>query len=172
MAKPPYIDNITLEDVRIALRNFAGGPTKFNRAGGIRSFAAILPQHIADDMAAKGWVVKYFKPREDGEAPQAWLPVEVTLRGRNKATLISSRGRTMLTEQTIAMLDFADIKKVDLIVQANPWEVEGNSGYKTYMSSLFVTINEDELDLKYANVPESSLDSLANTSQTTPNEWA
>lgn len=167
------LPNVTLEDVRIVFRNFAGGPTKFNQQGGVRSFAAILPQDIADIMERDGWVVKYLKPREEGDAPQAYLPVKVTIGqgSRNKATLVSSRGRTLLTENTIAMLDFADIRKVDLIVNASAWGNDNGGGYKTYMSSIFVTINEDELDLKYANVPESSLDSLANSSQTTPNEW-
>lgn len=172
MGRPNNIPDVTLLDVRIVFRNFAGGPTKFNPAGGIRSFSAILPEDIAQQMIADGWPVKYLQPREDGEAPQAHLPVKVTPSTRNKAVLVSSRGRTTLTEHTIAMLDFADIKKVDLIVHASPWDVNGNSGYKPYMSSLFVTINEDELDLKYANVPDSALASLADTSVTTPNnEW-
>jgi hypothetical protein len=52
------------------------------------------------------------------------------------------------------MLDWADIKSSDLICRAYEWDVNGKTGIKAYLQSLFVTIEEDYLDRKYSNDPE------------------
>jgi len=151
----PNDGHVVLEDVRIVFKNFAGKEGKFNREGD-RNFAVLLDDDVARDMLADGWNIKWLKPREEGEPEQAYLGVSVNFRGPRPplVVLITSRGRTNLSENECELLDWADIAMVDMIVRPYSWAVNGASGIKAYLKSIFVTIREDELELKYSNVPE------------------
>lgn len=149
------IPNVTLEGVRIIFRNFSGKEDQYNRAGD-RNFAVLLTPEVASEMSSQGWNVKMLKPREEGDDPQAYLPVAVSYKGRPpRVTMITSRGGTKLDEDDLQILDWAEIRNVDLIIRPNVWAVNGNTGVKAYLQSIFVTIEEDELDLKYADIPEA-----------------
>lgn len=153
-----YMDNETLEGVRIAFRNFSGAEGKYNREGD-RNFAAIIDHDKAAELEGKGWVIKYLRPREEGDEPQPYIPVSVKYSEKSrppKAVLITSRGKNNLTEATINMLDFAEIQNVDMIIRPYQWAVNGNTGVKAYLQSIYVTIHEDDLDLKYADTPDSA----------------
>lgn len=156
----PKIQPATLENVRIIFRNFEGKEGQYNRAGD-RNFAVVLPWEVADAMAADGWNVKYPKPRGDEEEDnrEPYLPVTVGFKGRPpRIVTITSRGRTELTEDNVDILDWVDIANVDLVIRPYEWEVNGRSGVKAYLKSMYVTIDEDELDRKYADVPDAELD--------------
>lgn len=154
MAKNERMAAASLEGVRIGFRNFAGEEKQYNRKGD-RNFAVFLEPEIAEAMAKDGWNVKYLKPREDGDEPQAYLQVAVNFGGRPpRVVMISSRGRVQLGEEEVSILDWAQFKNVDLIINPYEWEVSGKSGVKAYLKTIYATIEEDELDLKYADVPE------------------
>ena len=146
---------VLMEGVRIIFRNFAGKEGQYNRAGD-RNFGVILPPDVAEAMLADGWNVKYLKPREDDEdeVEVPWLSVSVNFeKGKPpKVVLVTTRGRTNLDEDTVEMLDWADITNVDMIVRPYTWEVSGRTGIKAYLQSMFVTIEEDELERKYADM--------------------
>lgn len=150
------IKNCVLENVRIVFRNFSGAEGKYNRAGD-RNFAVLLDDETAQAMANDGWNVKYLKPREEDEAPQAYLQVKVSYKGRPpKVVMITSRGKSNLGEDMISILDWAEIKNVDMTLNPYEWEVNGKTGITAYLKTIFVTIHEDALDLKYADVPDSA----------------
>jgi hypothetical protein len=69
--------------------------------------------------------------------------------------LITSRGRSNLDEHTVSTLDWVDILNVDLIVRPYEWTVNGKSGIKAYLQSIYVTIEEDPLEQKYAELESS-----------------
>lgn len=139
------------ENCRIIFRNFAGEQSQYNRAGD-RNFCVIIEDsEVAKKMQNDGWNIKYREPLDEGGEETAYLPVAVSYRNVPPTiVMISSRGRTHLDEATIEILDYAEIEKVDLIVNPYNWEVNGKSGVKAYVKSMYVTIHEDALAKKYA----------------------
>jgi hypothetical protein len=148
-------NHVLLEDARIVFRNFAGRGDVYNREGD-RNFSVVLDDDLAGKMRRDGWNVKTKPPREEGDENFNHLAVKVFFKGRRPPTIymITSRGRTKLDEEMCGLLDYADIKKVDMIIRPFDWKVNGDTGRKAYLVSLYVTINEDPLELKYADVPE------------------
>ena len=151
-----YIDNATLNNVQIRFRNFSGNQGQYN-ALGQRNFCALLPEDTAEAMARDGWNVKYLKPREEGDVPQAYIKIKVNFSGPRppKIYMINSRGRVQLGEDMVTILDWADFAKVDLIISPYKYDVNGNQGVTAYLQTIFCTIREDELELRYADVPDA-----------------
>ena len=149
------VDNtVMMEGVRIIFRNFSGKEGQYNREGD-RNFAVLLDEPTAEAMAADGWNVKMLKPRDDDEdaVPQAYLPVAVNYKGRPpRIVMITSRNRTNLGEDHVDTLDWVDIINVDLIVRPYEWTVNGKSGIKAYLQSMYITIQEDPLEAKYSEL--------------------
>lgn len=157
---PRDVGNITFEDARILFRNFAGKEGQYNREGD-RNFALALNQEDADQMLADGWNVKYLRARDEGEPPQAILSISVSYKNRPpRVVVITSRGRNNVPEELVEVLDWAEIANVDLIINPYSWAVSGKTGIKAYLKTIFITIAEDELERKYADVPESGENEL------------
>lgn len=153
----PKDTSVLMQGVKILFRNFAGKEGKFNKAGD-RNFVVLLDPKTAEAMGDDGWNVKHLKPREDDEDDligQPYLPVAVNFRNKPpRIVMITSRGRTHLDEDTIETLDWVDMNTVDLIVNPYDYTVNDRSGRKAYLQTMFVTIAEDELELKYAKMEE------------------
>lgn len=151
-----YIDTATLNDVAIRFRNFSGNPGQYNAAGQ-RNFCVLLPDDVAAAMAEDGWNIKHLKPRDEGDSPQPYIKVKVNFNGPRppKIYMINSKGRLQLTEDMVDILDWADFAKVDLILSPYKYDVNGNQGVTAYLQTIFVTIKEDELELRYAEVPDA-----------------
>lgn len=148
--------NVMLEDVRIIFKNFEGREGPYNRKGD-RNFAVLLSQEVGAAMFEDGWNVKALKSREEDEPEQPYLQVSVNFQGRPpRVVMVTSRGRTTLDEDTVQMLDWADIRTCDLIIGPYDWAVNGKTGTKAYLQSIFVTIEEDALELKYADVRDAT----------------
>lgn len=149
---------LIMEDARIVFRNFAGAEGMYNREGD-RNFCVLLEDELAADMKADGWNIKRLKPREGEDQGTAYIQVSVGFKGRPpRMVMITSRGRVDLGEDECILLDWADILKVDLIIRPYHWNVNGRTGVKAYLKSIFVIINEDYLELKYADVPVAQIE--------------
>lgn len=146
------IKNIKLEGAHIVFRNFAGKQGKFNSAGD-RNFCVIIPRDLVGELKAEGWNIKQFKPREDEEEPDYYLPVKVKYgKISPKIVMVLGKKQTELTEESIDSLDFAEIDNVDLIIRPYSWTMsDGKSGVTAYVKTMYVTIAEDEFSSKYSN---------------------
>lgn len=150
---------LVMEDARVVFRNFAGAEGMYNREGD-RNFCVLLEEDLAADMLQDGWNIKRLKPRDDNPVGTAYIQVSVGFKGRPpRMVMITSKGRVDLGEDECVLLDWADILKVDLIIRPYHWNVNGRTGVKAYLKSIFVIINEDYLELKYADVPVAELES-------------
>jgi hypothetical protein len=155
-------ENIVMEGVRIMFRNFSGKADRYNREGD-RNFAVVLDPKVAASMERDGFKVKTLQAREEGDDPQHILKVVVKYRNQAgekirppRVVMITSRGRTNLGEDEVSALDWADIVNVDLIIRPFEWTMsEGRSGIAAYLQSIYVTIQEDPLEAKYAEVDEN-----------------
>lgn len=153
-------DNIRIEGARIGFRNFSGEEGRFNPKGR-RNFCIFLEEDIAKDMEKEGWNVKWLQPREEGDELQAYLQVKVVF-GKipPKIVLVTMRGKTRLDEDTVNILDWAEIQNVDLVIRPYNWEVNGNTGVSAYIKTMYVTLREDEFESKYYNVPDSAASAM------------
>lgn len=150
-----------MENARLIFRNFEGREEKYNRKGD-RNFGLIIEDpEVAQQLAEDGWNIKELTPKNNDDyddTPEViyWLPV--TVRFDNvppKVMLVTRRKKTRLNEENINTIDYANIAKVDLTVTPYDWEVNGKSGTKAYLQTMYVTINEDEFADKYADLEEA-----------------
>lgn len=149
------IDRVTIRDAHTLFRNFAGKEQQYNREGD-RNFCVVLDADLADQMVRAGWNVKTLKSRDDDEPDRPYVEVAVGFAGNRPplVVLVTSQGRTTLGEEQVEILDWIDWEKSDLILNPYPWSFNGKSGVKAYLKSLFVTMEEDELQQDYAALPE------------------
>lgn len=144
---------VLLEDCKIIFRNFTGKETPMNREGD-RNFCVLLDPANSENLMAEGWNVKHLQPREDGDLPQPYLQVKVAFgKYPPRVVMFTATGRSDLDEKSIANLDWAEIKKADLTIRPYSWDVQGKAGIKAYLKSLYITIVEDPLELKYLDAP-------------------
>lgn len=157
---PAKTRNITLEGARIGFRNFQGRETPFNQKGS-RNFVVFLSDEDATRLRDDGWNVKFPQDpaiEEEGYvAPAPFLPVALRFDVfPPKIVQISQNGRTILNEDLVDGLDWVEIINCDLTIRPYDWELpNGKSGTKAYLKTMFVTIEEDDLEAKYSKIDKS-----------------
>ncbi len=146
------VPNVSVENAQIIFRNFTGEPTKFNKDGGKKTFSLKLDEDFANKLREDGWNVKTWEPENSDEVVYH-LPVEVSYNlYPPKIFMISGNKKTLLAEETVAALQYAEFENVDLIIRPYCWEVNGKSGVKAYVKTLYATIVEDEFEKKYRDL--------------------
>lgn len=156
------MENLVVEGAKIAFKNFSGKEGQFNPAGR-RNFCLILDEDTAEKLHQDGWNVRTLKSRDEGETPTPYIQVAVSYLAKPpKIVLVTSRGKTTITEETVGMLDWAEITNIDLVVNPYVWTVAGKEGVKAYLKSMYVTIQEDEFERKYDDIPDSAMSAILN----------
>ena len=146
-------ENLKLENAvlgRGSYRNFAGEKTQFNPTGK-RTFVVLLDEQNGRLLEQQGWHIRWREPRDEQDDPTALLTVEVKFGDYPpKIVLISGGTLTTLDETNIGILDTAEIDRCDLIFRPSNWEVNGNSGTKAYVKTMYVTLQDDDFGGRYA----------------------
>lgn len=153
------IPNLLLEDAEVlpgGFRNFAGRGDRFNREGN-RNFNIVVPDELVQQLLDDHWNVRPLHARNEDDPPRYKLNVTVSfreLRGRPpvKIYLHTGRKRTLLDEESISVLDYADYRTADLTVRPRLWtdETTGERRVKAYLQEMHVVIEEDRWAKKYA----------------------
>lgn len=144
---------LVMESVQIGFRNFEGREGPYNRKGD-RDFVVFLDRAFAEELDKEGWNIKwpkpndYINPEEDDRNP--YLPVSVGFEFYPaKVYIISNENVTMVGQDEVEMLDWAELENVDLVIRPYEWEVNGNSGVKAYLKAGYFTIVTNAFDDKY-----------------------
>jgi hypothetical protein len=152
------LKDLTVYGATLMFKNFQGLEKPFNPAGQ-RNFSLMVGPEDAQAMIADGWNVKFLNRREGddpNEPQQAHLPIKVKMDSHRPPVIVmvTSRGKQKLDADMVGALDFVVMNNVDITVNPSWYDYNGRQGYTAYCSRLYVTIEEDPLDLKYAEVPE------------------
>lgn len=144
---------LVMESVQIGFRNFEGREGPYNRKGD-RDFVVFLDREFAEELENEGWNVKwpkpndYINPEEDDRNP--YLPVSVGFEFYPaKVYIISNENVTMVGQDEVEMLDWAELENIDLVIRPYEWEVNGKSGIKAYLKAGYFTIVTNAFDDKY-----------------------
>lgn len=149
---------VQIDDAEILYRNFSGTKGKMNPEGD-RNFCVIVPAGEVDNLIFQGWNVKFRDPREEGEERIPYVPIKLGYVFKPpRVVLVTSAGKTPLTEDTVKLLDLAEFKKVDLIFRNHDYDFNGMLGRKAYLKTLVATIYEDELERRYGLNDAETLD--------------
>lgn len=152
--------NITISGAQIRFRNFSGKEGRYNPAGR-RNFTVLIDDNLAKDLTRDGWNVRYLEPRDESEKRQACLQVTVSYQNiPPKIVMVTSHGMSVLDETTVGALDWADLSNVDLVISPYNWSMNGKSGVKAYVKTLYATIAEDPFEYKYYDHPDSAADAV------------
>ena len=135
------LETLYIEHAEIRFNNFSGIEKNFNPAGK-RNFCVMLDKGTAERLVDQGWNVR-FLPAIDDEDPRAYIQVSLGYPEDYpnlwpKVVLINSFGKRELTQDQLAILD------------------------QSISKSIYVTVKEDEFELKYAGLPDVP-DSATNT---------
>lgn len=156
------LPNLMYEGRRILFRNFGGVAGRFNAAGQ-RNFCVVIDPTEVDAMREEGWNIKELKARNDDEDILYYMKVKVNLESFRPPTIvmITSRGRTTLPEDMLGFLDWADIANADMSINPSRWTMDGGkTGITGYLKTIFITIEEDRIERKYADVPDYAIKSV------------
>lgn len=153
------MERLRLEGVNVIFKNFRGQKGPYNETG-VRTFSVVIDDlEEGAQLLNEGWALKPLK-NEDGEIDAYHLPVKINYASRQPPRIykvsIVTQGQLPLDERTIDMLDFLPIDYADIIVNPYHWEVRGETGIKAYCQTMYVVIEENELDIKWANLPATS----------------
>ena len=158
--------NIILKNVdgsRIAFKNFSGETGPYNPTGK-RTFAVFFRKPEDTDfvkqMIKDGWNVKHTKVVDDDGEPTYFLTVEVKFGNYPPKIMFIQDTKTPITEETIDILDNITFDYVDLEITPYNWTMNGKTGVKAYLKTMYVIPAKDVFEDDYADIPRDHYQSI------------
>lgn len=148
--------NLTIENAKIIFSNFSGVESVYNRKGN-RNFCVVLNPDLANTLTKEGWNVKTTNPRNEEDDVEFYIHVTVKFDPFPPKIYAVINEKSILMNQTeMEGLDtsfkWREVENVDLILTPYHWEVNGKSGVKAYLKTMYVTLEQDELSKKYSDI--------------------
>ena len=141
---------LSIEGANIIFRNFSGRDGKCNKAGDRNFCVFIDDDELVEDLVSDGWNVRILAPRDDGDKARHYLPVAVSFKYRPPQVYLETRRKqTLLSEDMVSELDYADIVNADLTINPRIWG-DDEERIKAYLKTAHFQIEEDEFADKYA----------------------
>ena len=158
-----YGKNVILKDLkRMKYKNLSGTIGEFNPQGK-RTINIVIPPEYVESMVADGWRIREKPPLEEGDLPEYLMKVSFSFKGDPtkdpevwRITGEGSRRRKQrLSAATVGNLDHELITGFTIEMYQAKAPIDKNPGFAAYGKRLFVNVEEDELDLLFADIPES-----------------
>lgn len=147
---------LDFENAKMIFRNFSGRGSMFN-AEGTRNFCLPISREKATILEREGWKVKWPKDPESDRDP--YIPVAVRFfgtpdqeDGRDPRIFVRNSAHDQFvkyTENMVGNLDNAEIDTCDIVIRPRQWEMNGKTGIKAYLKSMYVTLMQDDFYGKY-----------------------
>lgn len=147
---------VNIENTRMVFRNFEGRAGQYNKEGD-RNFCVLLDPEDAAYLENEGFNVQHFHPRDDRpeDIPQAFMRLIVRFdRIPPKIVLITSKNRTVLTEESVGSLDRIRVDHVHVAIHPR-LNRNGKYKYTGYLRELYVYVMESYLENKYIANPDT-----------------
>lgn len=150
---------IRINGAKLTHKNFEGRKTDYNTKGK-RNFSIIIPsEELAEDLTRQGWKVKVNPPKEDGDKPFMYMPVNLFFNDFGPDVFLESGDNVhQLYEDAIHRLDKMNILDVDLHIRPNNWEINGKTGRTAYVNSMWVRQNVSIFASRYNEFVRSNSD--------------
>lgn len=156
-------EDLVIEDAELRFKNFSGKEGRYN-ARGSRNFCVLLKPEDAQTLIDEGWNIRFLNPRDPEDEPVPYMQIKVQYGEHGNpiiylVTEIDGKPvkKNKLSEEEIDVLDWAEIKHVDMTVRPYNYDVNGKKGIKGYLKIMYVTIAEDKFASKYVDVPDSAM---------------
>lgn len=151
---------ITIENAKVIFKNFRGAPDKFDKQGH-KNFHLLLDENLAEELRGNGFNVKPLRKRDEDEDQMYHMEVKINMNSRRppRVVMIGTANGTKLNEvnlddDTIGILDSSFILTADLTINPYQWEVRGATGTTAYLQTLYITVELDPLEAKYAGTDD------------------
>lgn len=151
MARDNYVTFDNVDGKALIFKNFAGRPGTFNNEGE-RSFCLVVDEETKNELEARGLNVRHrVRQFEDQEIETLYLPIKVNFNSKRPPQInqVSKNGMTQLDEDTIDVLDWAEIISAKIAINIYNWHYAGKSGYSAYLQELLVEIEDESFASQY-----------------------
>ena len=155
MAKRELVRFEDIDGRDLMYKNFEGRAGTYNNEGD-RNFCLRLNEDEFRQLQEAGYTSLKEKTRTDSDGEEytiRYIPVKVNFNSKRPPQInkITKRGLVPLDEDTVKILDWADILSASVSISPYDWTRPDRSGRSAYLQELLVEIDDDTFASRYMN---------------------